>query len=167
MKLRVLVGVAMALTFAVTANATPVVQGTATTADNVLWTYSYTVSNPEPTPGVVFDLYMPAWGNISDVLSPQGWAAVWGSGFVEWATDYSGGIPASGTLSGFSFQTDIAPVQLSVIQVSVDDGLPNSIYTYIVPGAVPIPIPEPTSLIYALSALGFGAGFLGLRQRRD
>ena len=162
---KVALAVVVLLGFAGVANANPVLSSSATLLpDLVTWQYSYVLSNPSPTPGSIFDLYVPAWGNIGNVTSPAGWNPFWANGFVQWTANFGAEVLPDATLGGFSFTSDRLPAYWTGIQVSTDDGQGN-IVTFDVLGAQPVP--EPTAIVYTITAIGFGAGFFGLRSRKS
>jgi len=148
------------------ANATPVVNPYVTSEVTALggtWLYEYTIVNPATGTGNVYDLYVPAWaiaGTVTSITDAVGWVNLAGDGFVDWTTFGSGVAPGQ-SLSGFSFISDYGPT-IGPVQVSTDDGVNLVIHdTYAMQ-----PVPEPTTMAYAITALGFGASFLGIRSRR-
>jgi hypothetical protein len=165
-KKSMMLAVVVLLAIAAVANATPVqtLTSTATTVDNLTWTYNYTLASPVGASDMIFDLYVPAWGSIAAVTTPAGWNSFYGPGFVEWSANFGSEVTAGNSLSGFSFQTDLTPAMWPGIMVSTDDGLGNITMTDVT-GLQPVP--EPTAIVYTITALGFGAGFIGLRSRKS
>ena len=165
-----LVAVAVALLSSV-AMATPVISGTATTTDNITWTYSYTFDNtvPDANNGSIFDVFIPVSGTIDNITAASGWMAfppagpITGVGFVEFVT-FGSEVAPGNTLSGFSFSSDQYPVYWVQTLVTTETGnLPNDIITV---GSI-VPAPEPTAIIYMVTALGLGAGYFGVRTRKN
>jgi hypothetical protein len=165
-----LVAVAVALLSTV-AMANPVISGSASTIDNVTWTYAYTFNNvvPDANNGSIFDVVIPTAGVINNITAAPGWIAmpaagpISGVGYVDFTT-FGSEVAPGASLSGFSFTSDKYPAYWFTTQVTTETGgVSNDILTV----ATLVPSPEPTTIIYMITAMGLGAGYFGARTRKN
>jgi hypothetical protein len=170
--MRWLMVAAAVVLFSSVAMATPVISGSASTLDSITWTYTYTIDNTSPDAfgGSVFDVNLPAGGVISNVTAPAGWISSPGSdfvgnaGFINFTTFGATEVAPGASLSGFSFNSTAYPAYWGVAEVTTETaGMPNDIITV----STLVPSPEPTAIIYAITALGLGTGYFGIRTRKS
>lgn len=151
----------MALLFAPSARAAPIVNATVLDLGNGTWEYDYNLVNPAESTENVFDfgIYFEGTPVQDSVVSPTGWTAIFGLGFIDWFSTidpdlgpiYDLGVSQS--LGGFSFVSTVAPGPITFSSLGADAATGEVGVTEYGQTTGPQEVPEPGSLLLMASGL--------------
>lgn len=151
----------MALLFAPSARAAPIVNATVLDLGNGTWEYAYSLVNPAASTENVFDfgIYFDGTPVQNSVVSPGGWTSISGLGFIDWFSliDPNLGpiydLGVGQTLGGFSFVSAVAPGTITFSSLGVDAVTGQVGVTQYGQTTGPQAVPEPGSLLLMAGGL--------------
>jgi hypothetical protein len=163
--------VGLVLLVSVPAQAVPLVTPTVTELGGGVFEYRYDVANPASSSETLYDFGLFGFtGALSNVLSPTGWDAIFGSdpvfgSFIDWfSLDPLSDLVAGASLGGFSFESLVGPGEAQFTSLGYDAGSGEVGVPVTGPtvGPNPTPVPEPGPLLL----VGWGLVGLGVARRR-